>query len=59
MANLPAKLLSVADLLLLNEFDGRQAGYKIPSYRLDEYGYDYLQRVQKLIGTGYLEICAA
>lgn len=49
------KLLPVADLLLLNEFNGRQEGYTLSNYKVEEYGADYLPRVQELIKAGYLE----
>lgn len=49
------KLLPVADLLLLNEFDGRQEGYEISRYKLEEYGVNYLSRVQSLMAAGYLK----
>ncbi len=47
--------LPVIDLLLLNEFDGKQENYEIPAYRVEEFGKDYLKRVQRLLNDGYLK----
>ena len=51
-----AELLPVVDLLLLNEYDGREVGYEPAAYKLEEYGRDYRRRVERLISAGYLKI---
>lgn len=51
-----SELLSVIDLLLLNEYDGKPEGYELSGYKLEEYGRDYRKRVQRLINDGYLKI---
>lgn len=47
--------LSVADLLLLFEYNGRTKDYRISEYKIEEYGFDYLERIQNLIANGYLK----
>ena len=51
-----AELLPVVDLLLLNEYDGREVDYEPAAYKLEEYGRDYRRRVERLISAGYLKI---
>ena len=48
--------LPVIELLLLDKFNGRRTDYILPAYELDEYGYDWSMRVQKLVRKGYLRI---
>ena len=48
------KKLSVRDLFILERFDGREVGYKIPEYELEEFGRDAADRVNCLIEGGYL-----
>ena len=55
----PAELLSVADLLLLGEYDGKATDYTLPDYRLEEYGYNYRERLKWLMFAGYLRIADA
>lgn len=51
--------LSVVDLLLLFEYNGKAADYRISEYKIEEYGYDYLDRIQNLITNGYLKIASS
>ena len=51
-------LLPVRDLLLLAEFDGRQEGYRIPEYALEDFGHDYPKRLTRLEAGGYLTFAA-
>ena len=53
-----AELLPVVDLLLLNEYDGREVGYEPAAYKLEEYGRDYRRHVERLISAGYLKIAS-
>lgn len=53
-----AEMLPVVELLLLNEFDGREVGYEPAAYKLEEYGQNYRRRVERLISAGYLKIAA-
>lgn len=46
--------LSVIDLLLLGEYDGKSADYELPFTKIETYGQDYKRRVENLVASGYL-----
>lgn len=48
-------LLPVADLLLLNRFNGRLASEELSPYDVEEYGADYASRLKNLMREGYLQ----
>lgn len=48
------KKLSVRDLFVLERFNGREVGYKIPEYELEKFGYNYTESLTCLIKCGFL-----